>query len=181
MANADDPFTAIINATWAMLEASSGFTDIVKVGNRIKYDDDDPIKNAVSTVDKPEVRIIPTSLVPDGRSDSLLVGASNTSLMVFGMELQISTGIQRLDDASIPGRENVARVLWESIRATWAHQTHYVSMSWGDPAKDFKVHGFKATAASIGVLIDDLTRGISGFSALLSMEVSLNLAISVHE
>lgn len=180
MAVADDPFTAILEATWAMLEANDGFTSIVKVKNRIKFDMDDPIKQNVSTADKPEVRLVPTSVGPDAGAQ-VNMAASNVSLVVFGMELQIATGQQHLIDATIAGKENVLRVMWEAYRACWAWRTHYTSMGWGDPAESFKVHRLRAGTASIGVLVEDLNRGIDGWSSLLNLEVAMNFAINVHE
>lgn len=183
MATADDPFTVVMAQTWAMLEANAGFTDLVLVGNRIKFDEDDPVKERVSSADKPEVRLIPLTLGPGDNIAQMNVAASNTSLIKFDMELQISTGQVRLVPPAKVGRENVFRVLWEAIRATYAADTYFksVTLTWGEDETVFKVHRFRTLSASIGVLESDLTRGIEGWSALLAFEVTMNFGIAQHQ
>lgn len=180
MPTADDPFTGLLITTWAMLEANAGFRNLVKVSNRIKFEKDDPIKAEVSTLDKPEVRIIPVSLDPTD-SPQISQSASNLSMMTFSMQIQIATGMQRLDDASIAGRENVLRVTWETLRAIWAWPTHYTSLTWGTAETAFAVHRVIARAASIGVLIEDLDRGIAGWSSIIELEVAANFGITAHD
>ena len=56
-----DPFTQVYDKIWDMLEANSSFTDMVKIGNRIKVSGTDPhpLKKEVMDSDIPEVMILP--------------------------------------------------------------------------------------------------------------------------
>lgn len=179
-----DPFETVMEQVWAMLEANTTFSSLVLARNRVKYDVDNPKKSRVSRADKPEVRLIPVSIGPDG-NEQVQRSSSSSAFMVLEMELQISTAEQRLVPANKTGRETVFRVLWEALRSTWAWHTYLgaaATLQWDvTTPKTFRVHRFSATAAEIGVLVDDLDRGAKGWSSLVSFEVAMNFGISVHE
>lgn len=182
MATGSNPYIATYEATWDMLEGNEDFASLVKVGNRIKFDKDSPIKADVSTADKPEVRLVPTDLNPERNARSIIQACSSAALTVLQLELQIGTGEQRLFRAgTAAGRQTMFDVLWEAQRAAMDWPSYFTSMTWGTPTVDFKVNHIIVSAASMGVLLEDqLERSIRGWSALMSIDVSMTFPLVTH-
>ena len=154
-----DPYTVVIEGLWSLLEAREDFTELVKLGNRIKFmgKNREPVKAQIQTGDVPEVRIIVRGSTPH----PIRTSNSSTDTVIF--ELQASSGDQRLDAYHNPLR-------WACFRA-FAHVYDALkNLTWKD--KTF-VKNAKPTAVTDGVSQQDLDRGIKGWSAIWAVEVDL--------
>lgn len=106
-----NPFTIVHDALWAMLESSSEFTDLVPVGNRIKFsgDNSDPLKSQAITTDYPEVRIVPAGGMAH------IYRTSNSSSFNQSFAVQILSGDQRVDFLHFPLQWIVYRVFAKEL------------------------------------------------------------------
>jgi hypothetical protein len=107
-----DPFTQAYDALWTKLEAHTGFTGLVKVGDRIKYDTGkkDPEKDSIQNAALPEVRIIDLGGVGGNRK------SSNSFSIIRRYQVQVSTDYLTLEgNTSIP--DGLYPVEWEIMRA----------------------------------------------------------------
>lgn len=156
---ATDPFTLVFDSLWSLLENWTPFTNLVPVGNRIKYTSGtrDPEKELMSTADTPEVRIIPTS------SLTHLHRTTNSTSVLQRLEIQTSSGDQRLEEKHFP-------VKWEVIRALTNWRSEVEALVWN--SKKF-VKNVKGHEALEGVSEFDINRGIKGWSAIWSCEIEM--------
>lgn len=154
-----DPFSTVYDALWAALEGHAGFTALVPVGNRIKFNKPDPIKAEVSTQDLPEVRLLPASFAGN------LPITSNSSRVQHQFEVQIATGSQQVKGKLFP-------VAWEVIRALSKWQSHLTGLTW-DAGKVIRVTNVRTFSAREGVLYQDLNRGIIGWSLNMTIDVDM--------
>lgn len=117
-----NPLTQVTDALWTMLEANSGFTNLVKAGNRIKYDSRNPEKHMAQSADYPIVRIKEsTALAQPYRT-------SNMSTFSKQYHIQIITGEQAYDSCH--------DVEFEIIRSFADWPNNLESLAWsGDDSK----------------------------------------------
>jgi len=101
-----DPFTQVYDKLWAILEANTGFTALVKKGNRIKLsgDKEDPIKKQISDADTPEVLLTVTGGELYQRRTSTL------SLHTKQYSFVVTTGTLRVNKKLFP-------IEWAIMRA----------------------------------------------------------------
>ena len=97
-----DPFSQIHLALWAQLESHTGFTDMVKVGNRVKKTD---LKQRLMPNDAPRVGIFPA---PGGGVDLFQTSSASRFVQNFSVEMQ--TNNQWPEDALFP-------LKWEIVKA----------------------------------------------------------------
>ena len=85
-----NPLTQVYEAFWTLLEANSGFTSLVSVGNRIKYTGEgrNPEKRGAQASDYPRVRI------RESAGKVTLSKSSNSTFYVKQYEIQVATGDQ---------------------------------------------------------------------------------------
>ena len=159
-----DPYTKALEALWAILEARSDFTSLVRPSNRIKFTSigtrRSPIKEQVSTADLPEVRIIVTGSQPAAR------GSSCSAFDMATYEVQVSSGDQRLDDPHLP-------LKWAIMRAMLRERTileTLQALTWN--GRRFVV-GIKPTSVREGVTEADLNRGIHGWAGVWAIDVEM--------
>ena len=93
-----DPFSLVYDRLWTLLEVHKGFTDLVRLKNRIKFSGTDrsPLKDEVLTADLPELRLICSRMTPHIQRTS----SSGSVEMTF--EVQVSTGDQRVTELLFP-------------------------------------------------------------------------------
>lgn len=160
-----DPFSAVYEELWSLLEDSEEFGRRVAEGNRIKYIKDgdntrDPEKDQMSTADFPEVRLVPAGIFPH------LQRTSNSSSIVARYAIEIRSGDKRLNEAHFP-------VIWAVYRAMapWAARLRELTWNDGDV--------FINLARPVGDVIEDMerggdvSRGIEGWFAIWTVEVSM--------
>lgn len=154
-----DPFTKVYAAIWGLLEKNADFCKLVDVGNRIRLDGDDrrPNKREVSTRDLPEVRIVPTQLVPHAQR------TSNSSTCELRLEVQVSTGDWRVHEQLFP-------LEWAIYRALVNWELELKSLTWNN-------RPFVQVAQSLGVNVgrseSDIERGIQGWAGVWACMVDL--------
>lgn len=102
-----DPFSQIENALWSALEKHKGFTDLVKVGNRLKMDRGFPNKPEAMVADMPEVRIEPA---PSLEQYNITPNPRSSMGGVVPFALQVTTQDMRPSKMAYP-------VKWQIIKA----------------------------------------------------------------
>lgn len=155
-----NPYDALLDALWGILEADGGFRDLVPIGNRIKFSgrDREPMKENVSEADLPEVRIIITGSRPHPKR------TSSSHCDTVTVEIQVSSGDQRLSYMHNPIRWVVYRAMSE-IETELRHRCRWNGQKIAKVAAPTKV--------SDGVSTADLNRGIKGWSAVWACDVEL--------
>jgi len=148
-----DPFTQIYNGIWVLLEANTSFTDLVKVGNRIKFSgtNEKPTKAEVTFGDLPEVALIPT-----GSSDNFTLSSTSVEL-VRTFTIMISTGTLRLNKYLFP-------IEWACLKALYAG-VDSLNLSFVDK--------FRVGASTQYPENDELNRGSAGWSSVIDIEVTI--------
>ncbi len=111
-----NPLTQVTDALWTMLEDNSAFAALVEPGNRIKYDDRNPEKQARQPADYPQVRIRESGVV------FRPYAASNMTSFAKHYLVQIATGEQAY--------ESIHDVEWEVIRAFADWETRLEALQW---------------------------------------------------
>jgi hypothetical protein len=157
--SADNPLKQIYNAIWSLLEARSELTDLVLIGDRIKYIGSSraPEKNEVLSTDFPEIRVIPVQSKPHLDQDSTSSG------WIVVWQVQIASGDQRL--------QTVLDVEWEVYRAMQTWRTHVMPLTW--KGKEF-VHLARPIETVWELDNKRLNRGIRGWSAVWAGETHMN-------
>lgn len=156
---ADNPLRQVYTAIWSMLEAHTGFTDLVKTGNRIKYDGTtiySPEKPQISSDDVPEVRVFQSGFKPH------LEATTHGSNLDTYWSVQIASGAQE--------QPTLMDVQWAVYRALKGWQTNLKSLTW-----ESKTFVTLCRPLEVKCTMHDkrLNRGIRGWSDLWAGEVSM--------
>lgn len=53
-----DPFSLVYNALWELVERNQKLKELLPAGNRVKFDDENPIKSEVTDADLPELMLL---------------------------------------------------------------------------------------------------------------------------
>lgn len=165
MADATDPLSLVYNALWDLLEVHAGFTGLVKVGNRVKYDTFGIVasKDALTDADVPEVAIVPLGLIY-----GLQISSSSSSFVQrYGAELVTGTSQLAQTGGFLPVKWEVIRALaaWESVlnALTWESQNFVKTLRGGDLTDNLLRDG------GLGA------RSITGWRSLMMFEVTMYL------
>ncbi len=149
-----DPFTRVYAALWDVLEKHKGFTDLVKIGNRIKHTDDGfglrPEKENIMDADLPEVNLIPVN------SQILLFATSSSTQAVQEFELRITSGDQRVDRLHFPLKWQVMIALSKCAKLNLPF------------VKKLTIDSFTETTDD-----PEVNRGIKGWSARIVIGVEM--------
>ncbi len=156
--NGKDPFTAIYNALWAKLEASTEVTSQVQPANRIKVADQldvDAWKKNVQGGDLPELY-----LGPVGGGISQLTSSSHGGTLRF--VLAVSTGSLQVDHELNP-------VLWACLRAMYANgrrlDLQYV--------KDVRFTDILSQPEDLASQVGEPQRETRGWASLVTIDVDV--------
>lgn len=167
MADEQNPFTQVYNALWTMLEAHTGFTDLVRIGNRIKFTGTrtDPNKPEIMTADLPEVRLIPIGTSPH------IQRTSNSGSVVKRFEIQLATGQIRLDQEGSEGiGASLFPIEWEILRAMHGWQGVLGTLTWNGKTFVRLVRPGQVNELSVQ---PEMSRSIRGWVALWACEVEM--------
>lgn len=93
-----DPFSMVYTALWDLAEAYDGLTELIKIGNRIRYDSDNrqPEKRTTQDADMPELILTTTGLSAN------IWDSSSTSKVVRRYSWIAYTGDYRVDCRLFP-------------------------------------------------------------------------------
>jgi hypothetical protein len=167
-----DPFTLVYCSLWDMLEAHTGFTGLVRVGNRIKFLGDrlKPTKQEITDTDLPEVCVEPDGVEPH------LQATSARTLLVQKFKIVAASGNQRLDTLG-PNGINAAifPVAWEMLRAMIGWTSNLMVLTWPVAGGAPFVHLARPTGLTLALFHPKENRTILGWSAAWQYEVHLNL------
>ncbi len=157
---ADNPIRLVYAAIWEMLEAKTEFTNLVKIGNRIKYTnttgDRAPDKDTVSDADLPQVRVTHTGIIPH------LFRVTGGSSLVIRWETEVASGDQRF--------ATELDVAWAIYRAMTGWATHIQTLTWKD---ETFARLYRAQENDADFMKVNADRGISGWSSLWTGEVEM--------
>lgn len=101
---ADNPFKLVYDGIWLLAERNTALMDLVKLGNRIKFDDEVGNKRNVSDADLPEL-----VLLTEGATSNLQASSSHSEI-VRRYSWMLSTGSLNVDDYN-----NIAWEFWRSM------------------------------------------------------------------
>ncbi|KKN77777.1 hypothetical protein LCGC14_0357510 [marine sediment metagenome] len=162
MAVSTDPFSIVYDALWQMVEDYSGFTDLVNVGNRLRFASDirDPLKRETLTNDFPAVGILANGHFPH------LQRTSNSSTVTSRFIFMLVSGEQQLDRALYP-------ITWEMLRAMTKWATRLQALTW--ETKTFVTLAKPIDSSEIFTEDTFLgsTKGILGWSGRWDYEVEM--------
>lgn len=168
-----DPWTQVYCALWDMLEAHSGFTGLVRVGNRIKFLGAklNPLKKDIQDADLPEVVIVPTE------ADPHIWASSGQSQPTMKFDVRVSSGELSVDVLGTTGTLDIGAavypVCWEIWRAMHGWGAVLKTLRWPvGTGKPFVILG-RPTGLKLGTTDADLNRGIFGWSAVWTYEVQM--------
>lgn len=150
-----DPFSMVYNALWDMVERNQAILDMIPIANRIKFDEQSSQKDQISDADTPELTLISGGGSFGGKNNS-----SQTSVLrryVWG----ITTGDFRINPV-------YNRLTFELFRCMTDWQCVLCNLTWCDCRF---VSDFRLTESEEGTIMQDLDKGIPGWSALWSCEV----------
>lgn len=154
-----DPFTILVNAIWAALDAS-GVGDIVKVGNRIKFRSANALQMRISNADLPELMLLPVS------GTGNIHESSCSSSIIRQFAFYISTGDQRLSHDLFPLEWEIFKMLanWQSTLGgiLWKGITY--------------IKRLDLTGIANALSDAEKNRGITGWSASWSFEVEMHFS-----
>lgn len=157
---ASNPFSLVFDALWDLFETNTELTDLVRPGNRIKYnstDNRDPVKAEVQDADMPEV-----ILITDGFTSNLYHTSTSTSCK-RSYAFVINTG-----DLRVNYRLNA--VEWELFVAMLRWKDVLTSLTWN--GLNF-VKSVRMLTVSEG-LSDNQQRLMRGWAALWRCEVEMH-------
>lgn len=161
-----NPFTKVHAAIWELLESDNAFNDAVKVGNRIKFTDDNErtnkLKQAVVTADMPELAVVITGI------DAALFNTSSSSKFILTFSLIINTGDFQLDRIAL----DVNWILYCNL-AKWKGTLSAVE--W---CNERFVKRVDFISNAIGQTVAERNRGINGFSSVAQIVVECHLKTS---
>ena len=155
-----NPYDALLETFWQVLESDTDFCSVVPSGNRIKFmgADREPVKRDISEADIPEVRVIVTGSAPHPKRTS----SSHSDTVT--LEIQVSSGDQRFSAMHNPLRW----ILFRALRNIEDELRRRCFWNGENPVKLAK-----PTQVRDGVSQSDLDRGIKGWSAMWTCEIEL--------
>ncbi len=157
----ETPFNMVFNRLWEMAETSVPLAELVRVGNRIKFNQDtnrDPIKQNVNNADLPELTLVMT-----GGADPNLHFNSCASAISRTFSWALATGDFRYTYLLGPVEFAIM-----SAMANW--QTELSGLTWRG---ELFVKDCNITDLSTGFTNQESNRGIKGWSAVWSCVVKM--------
>ena len=156
-----DPFTLVFNTLWQMADNSLSLTNLVRPGNKIRFNIDDdrsPIKENVADADLPEL-ILATA----GITNANMFHSSCDSLIVRQYQWLISTGDLRTNFRLFPVQFALycAMHSWQGALSTllWKNKKFVKNTRWLN--------------ATEGITNPQLNRGIEGWSSIWNISVEM--------
>lgn len=154
-----NPFELIYDRLWTLALTSNTISSLVKVGNRIRFDDNDnrdPLKGTVATADLPEL-----SLLTEGQASANIHKTTCHVNVIRRYAFVIATGDMRLT-------EHLHKLEWGLFCALTNWKDTLFQLKWND--KLF-VKRLDALDALHGTTDSLQNKGIKGWSAVWRCEV----------
>jgi len=161
-----DPFSLVFDALWQMVDDSVPLTQLVRLGNKIKFNkqyDRAPLKENVSDADLPE--LILTTM---GVLEANMYHSSCDSLIRRNYQWLLSTGDIRTNYRLFPVQFALFCAMhdWQGVLSSllWNNKTFIKACRWG--------------TLSEGISNPQLNRGIEGWSSIWNISVDMIFASS---
>lgn len=162
MSISSNPFDDVYNALWKCVATSREMTEIIKPGNRIRFDDkQNPIKPDIASADLPEL-----VLSAEGVAAVNLHRTSCHTSITRRYSWLLSTGDLRLN-------HTFNRVEWQLFCAMVNYKACIGNLIWRD--KPYVV-GSRVLDAVAGISDPKQNRGIQGWSSIWRCEVEMHFA-----
>lgn len=158
-----DPFSLVYTALYELVIASPRLTELVKVGNRIRFDsatDRDPLKQNVLDADTPEL------ILADQAVTVNLHGTSSGTKIVRQYAFLLATGDMRINERLHPVEFALCCAL-----SRWKESL--TALQW--EGRSF-VKRLDVTSVAQGQSDPERNRGIKGWSAVWQCEVEMYLS-----
>jgi hypothetical protein len=165
MAAAPNPFTLVFDALWTMPEAHPLFLNLVKVGNRVKFnkqENRDPLKQEIAVGDLPEVTLVSDSL------SAVLYNTSSTSMCKRQYTWILATGDFRIC-------ELLFQIEWALFVSMLGWKEKLCALEWNS---ERFVKRADITTVTNGQSDRERNRGINGWSAIWRCEVEMHFKTS---
>lgn len=157
-----DPFTQVYEMLWEALESHKGFTDEVKIANRIRFDKEaeDPMREKILDNDVPEVMVGDSS----GENFNITPNPASSLQGQLVFDVRISTGTML--------GEPLRRVKFHILVALTKAGTDIFGLSF--------VHNVNV-AGAFGSSLENTAanRGIAGWSTVFSITVDIDIGVDV--
>lgn len=157
---ANSPFDLVYDSLWEMIEANTRIEELVRVRNRIKFDDSQGLKKNISDADTPELAIMPESTVGNFNVNS------HQTVVIENYTIFLSTGEWNLEKYF-----NTLR--WELLRSMSSWKRYLARLAWPVDTEQFFVKRFNLVDMAQGADQRDRNRGLQGWAAGLSVEVEM--------
>ncbi len=156
-----NPLDDVYNGLWSMVEAHPA-ASVIKTGNRIKFDVQDPFKQVVGAADVPELILVPSA------GEFNLKSTSSSSMIKREWEWWISTGEQNITNINlVEWTLFVAHLRWCTVLTALKYK--------GLPY----VKNCVLLASRTGVTDPERNRGIKGWSAVWRVQVEMHFTTSL--
>lgn len=158
-----DPFTMVFSALWELTLSSPELSTVVRLGNRIRYDEKrqrDPTKKHVGDADLPELVLTCETLT------GMLGSTSSGSEVSRRFSWIISTGDMRVGERLLP-------IEWSLFRALHRWPEVLGSLRWPSTASSTFVKQLTNVNATSGLLNQEHNRGIKGWVSVWTVDVKM--------
>ena len=162
-----DPFTQIHDKLWQMVDEHTTLDSLVKPGNRIKLDENAPIKETLNRGDVPELILRPLGGSPNG---PLIVNSHQWELTVR-FDWVLTSGSYIIGDRLFP-------VTWQLLRLMALFQQQKGTLQWNSSSY---VKGMTLTGWETGEQQPNHNRGLGGFASVLPFELLLRFSNDLIE
>lgn len=147
----------VYNALWQMVERNQKILNLVPKNNRIRFDEQNSQKAQLASADTPELALMPNGGIWNGKNNS-----SKTSV-TKNYTWAITTGDLRLNPL-------YNRLSWELFRSLTDWECILCPLEWCECQF---VMNFRLIQTEEGTIMQDIDKGIPGWSALWTCELDL--------
>ncbi len=154
-----DPLTIVRDYFWRVVESNPFFSDWVRDGNKIKYNDEIGEKKQIGHGDLPEITIIPTMCNQDG------LGTSHTGYLSTEMLVHVVTGTRDL--------RLISALQWEIFRCIQTFMATAGNLRYND--REFFALA-RLTSGAQTLSSTELNRGIEGWTATWGVRIDLQFS-----
>jgi hypothetical protein len=159
-----NPFTMVYAAIWRMIEDWPDLDELIKPGNRIKYDSPvvrSPFKEKISTADLPELALVADTVNCNTHQ------TCSTSRCTRRYSFMLSTGDYRYSAL-------MAQLEWMLFATTHDWKSRLGKLVWPEGSDWHFCKRYDTPDASVGESNPDLNRNIRGWAAVWSFEVEMH-------
>lgn len=156
-----NPFTAVYDALWTMVERNTMLMELIRANNRVKYDDVMGGKKNISDGDLPELVLLSSG------GESNVMNSSGTSKFDRKYTWALATGEYQIN----PYYNTVS---WELYRAMVDWDKVLCALVWPVDSDWHYVVRTNLLSVDEGTMMIDENRGISGWAGMWQIDVEMH-------